>query len=102
MQTWAKDISEERPEIDERVLSRFGQNMFGGEFVFSVSREFVRQWKIPMLVMPGDDPPHPKVIGEEIAELAPNKEVLPQWKGPDHLQTAIDRVTQFVDRHTPR
>jgi hypothetical protein len=30
--------------------------MFGGDFVFRVSREFVRQCKIPMLVMPGDDP----------------------------------------------
>jgi len=101
VQTWAKGIREERPEIHERVFSRFGDNMFGGDFVFSVSREFVRQCKIPMLVMPGDDAPHPTVIGEEIAELAPNKEVLRQWKGPDHLQTAIDRVTQFLERHTP-
>jgi len=101
VQTWAKGIREERPEIDERVFSRFGDNMFGGDFVFSVSREFVRQCKIPMLVMPGDDAPHPTVIGEEIAELAPNKEVLRQWKGPDRLQTAIDRVTQFLERHTP-
>jgi len=101
VQTWAKGIREERPEIDERVFSRFGDNMFGGDFVFSVSREFVRQCKIPTLVMPGDDAPHPTVIGEEIAELAPNKEVLRQWKGPDRLQTAIDRVTQFLERHTP-
>ena len=101
VQTWAKGIREERPEIHERVFSRFGDNMFGGDFVFSVSREFVRQCKIPTLVMPGDDAPHPTVIGEEIAELAPNKEVLRQWKGPDRLQTAIDRVTQFLERHTP-
>jgi pimeloyl-ACP methyl ester carboxylesterase len=101
VQTWAKDIREDRPEIDERILNRFADNMFGGDFVFSVSREFVRQCPIPMLVMPGDDPPHPTVIGEEIAELAPNSEVLRQWKGPDHLPTAIDRVTQFLGRHTP-
>jgi hypothetical protein len=102
VQSWAKGIREERPEVDERVLNRFGQNMFGGDFVFSVSREFVRQCNIPMLVMPGDDAPHPKAIGEEIAELAPNKEILWQWKGPDHLQTAIDCITRFLERHTPR
>jgi hypothetical protein len=61
----------------------------------------VRQCKTPLLVMPGDDPPRPKVIGEEIAELAPHVEVLRHWKGPDHLQIAIDCVTQFLDRHTP-
>jgi pimeloyl-ACP methyl ester carboxylesterase len=102
VQSWAKDVRGERPEIDRAVLYRFGQNMFGGDFVFSVSREFVRRCEIPLLVMPGDDRPHPKVIGEEIAELALNVEVLRQWKGPDHLQTARARVTQFLDRHTPR
>ena len=102
VQTWAKGIREERPEIDAGVLNKFGDNMFGGDFIFSVTREFVRQCKIPLLVMPGDDPPHPQVIGEEIVELAPNVEVLRQWKGPEHLQTAIDRVAQFLDRHTPR
>lgn len=102
VQTWAKGVREERPEIEERTLGRFGENMFGGDFVFSVSREFVRQCRIPMLVMPGDDPPHPKVIGEEIAALAPNVEVLARWKGPEHLQSAIDRVRQFLGRHTPR
>ena len=101
LQSWATDLRKGRPEVDERILSRFGQNMFGGDFVFSVSREFVRHCKIPMLVMPGDDRPHPKVIGEEIAELAPGSEVLLHWKGPDHLQMAIDRVTQFLERHTP-
>jgi len=52
--------------------------------------------------MPSDDPPHPAVIGDEIAELAPNAEILRQWKGPEHLQAAIARVTEFLDRHTPR
>ena len=100
VQNWAEGIRKKRPEVDERILNRFGQNMFGGDFVFSVSREFVRLCTIPMLVMPGDDPPYPKVIGQEIAELAPNNEVLREWKGPDYLQSAIDRVTQFLDRHT--
>lgn len=107
VKTWAKDIREQRREVDEHVLNNFGDNMFGdnmfgGDFVFSVSREFVRQCKTPLLVMPGDDPPHPQVIGEEIIELAPNVEALRQWKGPEHLQTAIERVTAFLGRHTPR
>ena len=40
------------------VLNRFRENVFGGDYVFSVSREFLRQCEIPRLVMPGDDPPH--------------------------------------------
>ena len=53
VQTWAKGIREQRPEIEERILKRFGDNMFGGDFVFSVSREFVQQCRTPLLFMPG-------------------------------------------------
>ena len=102
VQSWAKGIREQRREVEEHVLRNFGDNMFGGDFVFSVSREFVRECKTPLLVMPGDDPPHPTMIGEEIKELAPNVEALRQWKGPEHLQTAVDRVSEFLERHTPR
>jgi pimeloyl-ACP methyl ester carboxylesterase len=102
VESWAKDIRTERPEIGEHVLKNFGDNMFGGDFVFSVNREFVRQCKTPLLVMPGDDPPHPAAIGEEIIALVPNAETLRQWKGPEHLQTAIAHVAAFLERHTPR
>jgi hypothetical protein len=40
--------------------------------------------------MPGDDPPHPQAIGEEIIALAPHAEVLRQWKGPSSLLHATD------------
>jgi pimeloyl-ACP methyl ester carboxylesterase len=102
VQTWAKGIREPDPKVEEHVLSNFGDNRFGGDFVYSLSRQFVRQCKTPLLVMPDDDPPHPKLIGEEIIELAPNVEALRQWKGPEHLQAAIERVSAFLDRHTPR
>ena len=95
-------FEEEIPEIDERILYPFGDNMFGGDFVFSVSRHVVRHCATPLLVMPGDDPPHPRVIGEEIIELAPNVEALGEWKGPEHLQTAVERVSAFLDRHAPQ
>jgi len=87
--------------VDEKTLESFGRTMFGGDFVYSVSRDFVRRCQTPLLVMPGDDAPHPKVIGEEIASLAPNCEVMREWNGPTHLQAAIARVTRFLDRHTP-
>jgi pimeloyl-ACP methyl ester carboxylesterase len=102
VQGWAKGMREQHREIAEHVLKNFADNMFGGDFVFSVYREFVRQCQTPLLVMPGDDPPHPQAIGEEIIELAPNAEALRQWKGPEHLPVAIERVTAFLERHTPR
>jgi hypothetical protein len=54
-----------------------------------------------MLLQPGDDPPHPKFAADEIARLAPNIEVQHPWKGPEHLQVSIRRMTDFLDRDTP-
>jgi len=54
-----------------------------------------------MLFQPGDDPPHPAFIGEEVAKIGPNIEVMREWKGPAHLQAAIRRVSDFPDRNTP-
>jgi hypothetical protein len=75
--------------------------MFGGDFVFSVTRDFVRDCPTPLLVLPGDDMYHPAAIAAEIAALAPDVEVLQDWKGPAHLDAAIARVTSFLERHTP-
>src|SRR2546430_9118619 len=37
------------PSLTEDVIEKFGHNMFGGDFVFSVSREFVRRCRTPLL-----------------------------------------------------
>jgi len=98
---WSKAMLERDSDLTQATLDRFGHAMFGGDFVFSVTRDFVRRCRVPLLVMPGDDPPHPAIAGEEIAALAPNAEVLRQWKGPDHLAKATAAVTDFLLRHTP-
>jgi pimeloyl-ACP methyl ester carboxylesterase len=101
VKTWAEGMRNAGRAIDDATLASFAHNMFGGDFVFSVGRDFVRRCATPLLVMPGDDAPHPNAIGEEIAALAPDCEVLRAWKGPAHLQDAIARVGAFLARHTP-
>jgi hypothetical protein len=76
--------------------------MFGGDFVFSVSREFVRRCRTPLLLQPGSDKPHPAETSAEIARLAPNLEIQKDWRSPTHLAESIRRVTDFLTRHTPR
>ena len=59
--------------------------MFGGDFVFSVTRDFVSRCRIPLLLQPGTDKAHPAAISEEIARLAPDLEVQKDWRAPAHL-----------------
>ena len=82
-------------------MQSFGRNMWGRDFVFSVTREFTRRCTVPCLVLPGNDTPHPAVIGAELAELLPNMEQMNPWKGPEHLDEQCDRVITFLEKHTP-
>jgi len=68
--------------VTEEAVRSFGHNMFGGHFVFSVSREFVRRCRTPLLLQPGSDKPHPAETSAEIARLAPNLEIQKDWRGP--------------------
>ena len=65
---WANEQRAAHPDLDKAALRSFGENMWAGEFVFSVSRDFVRRCSAPALVLPGDDTPHPAVTGGELAE----------------------------------
>ena len=98
---WANELQRQRPEIDAAQLRAFGKRMFGGEFVFSVSREVVRQCRAPLLVLAGDDNFHPTATAAEIARLAPRAELLLTWKTPDVVPETVKRVRSFLQAHTP-
>ena len=98
---FTKKMLAEDPTLTEDVIQKFGRNMFGGDFVFSVSRDFVKTCSTPLYLQPGTDTPHPAETSAEIASLAPNLEVQKDWRGPAHLAESIRRVTDFLTRHTP-
>jgi len=99
---FSKKILAEDPTLTEDVIQTFGRNMFGGDFVFSVSRDFVKTCRTPLYLQPGTDTPHPAETSAEIASLAPNLEVQKDWRGPEHLAESIRRVTDFLAKNTPK
>lgn len=99
---WAQEQLSGRPELDADAVASFGQNLWSGDFIFAVGRDFVRNCAKPALVLPGNDTPHPRVIGGELAELLPNSECLAYWKGPEHLDEQRQRVVAFLAKHTPQ
>ena len=96
---WAAEVRN-WPNIDATQLPGFHRRMFGGDFIFSVSREFVRGCDVPMLLMPGDDIVHPAEISADLAR-APNVEVFAPWKGPRYRMAAMNRVREFLVTHRP-
>ncbi len=97
---WA-DAVKAWPNIDAQLLPGFRQRMFGGDFIFSVTREFVRQCRIPTLLMPGDDVVHPTEVSADLAR-APAVEILAPWKGAQYRDAAMRRVREFFIANLPR
>lgn len=98
---WAEGL-EGRPDATQERLRAFQQAMFGGDFIFSVDRDFVRRCEIPMLLMPGNDLMHAKQASDDLAR-APRIQIIDPWKGPLHKGRAMQRVREFLktNRATP-
>jgi pimeloyl-ACP methyl ester carboxylesterase len=96
---WEEELSRQRPDVDAAAAHAMGERMFEPEFVFSVSREFVRGCATPMLILSGDDREHDPEIAREIAELAPDAELITQWRSPDVLAGTVERVRHFLRHH---
>jgi pimeloyl-ACP methyl ester carboxylesterase len=96
---WATDLKSQHPEANDDALASFRENMYGGEFVFSVSREFVSSCTTPMILLSGSDMYHPAEISAEIARLNPRIEVVADWKTPETAPAAVKRVGAFLQKH---
>jgi hypothetical protein len=94
-----------RPDVTMPTIEAHLHNLYRAraDFVYSVSREFVRSCQTPMLVLPDDTPSHPLQSSVDVAELAPQAEstVFP-WREPPELKArTIEQVRQFLRAHQP-
>ena len=73
------------------------------DFVYSVSRDFVRSCQTPMLVMPDNTPSHSYEAAIEVAELAPKAEltVYPWKEDADVMAATINQVREYLLSHQP-
>ena len=96
---WASKRSDLRPEKAEELL----QNLYKkpADFVFTVTRDFVRQMQTPILIAPDDIPAHPYAVAMETAQLAPHAEVtIYPWKDtPEHTEEVVQHARRFLKSH---
>ncbi|MYD97702.1 MAG: alpha/beta hydrolase [Gammaproteobacteria bacterium] len=96
---WANPLKGSMPEVSEDAWTRFRANMFDQPFLYNVSRDFVAGCETPLLVLMGSDPYHPESISREIADLAPNAQLVERWKEPATDGT-VEIVVEFLKAHT--
>jgi pimeloyl-ACP methyl ester carboxylesterase len=103
--TWAPDFLKRRPDIPAEVVDQYMKNMFitGADFVYTVTRDFVRNCQTPVLILPDDIPVHPYAVAMESAMLAPKSEVsMFPWKQPkERIPLAVRQIHSFLQAHRP-
>jgi pimeloyl-ACP methyl ester carboxylesterase len=99
----AQQILAKQPEITTPTMDQFVTRMFlsNPDFVFTVTREFVRACQTPVLILPDDSPPHPYDIAMECVMLAPKSEAsMFPWKDPKwRIPVAIRQIRSFLKAH---
>jgi pimeloyl-ACP methyl ester carboxylesterase len=104
-ETWGPALCEKRPDVTMEMVDAYCHNLFRNpaDFIYSVSRDFVRSCPTPMLVMPDDTPAHSLEVSMEVARLAPNAELsMYPWKDPKELiPEAVEQVRAFLKKHEP-
>jgi hypothetical protein len=105
MNNWGPALVARRPDITIEQVSQFLDKMYRAnpDFVFTVSRDFVRNCQIPILVLPDDIPPHPYAVAMEVAMLAPNSQVsMYPWKDtPEKIPLAVRHIRTFLKANRP-
>jgi pimeloyl-ACP methyl ester carboxylesterase len=97
---WGPSLAEKRPEITMEMVDKFLTRMYrtNPDFVFTVTRDFVRNCQTPVLILPDDVPPHPYAVAMEAAMLAPKAEVsMFPWKEPkERIPLAVRQIRSFL------
>jgi pimeloyl-ACP methyl ester carboxylesterase len=102
---WGAELVKRRPEITTEMVEKFVTRMFrtNADFVFTVTRDFVRTCPTPVLILPDDVPSHSYAVAMECAMLAPKAEVsMFPWKEPrERIPLAVRQIRSFLRAHRP-
>jgi len=105
MKGWGSVLSARRPDITMEMVDRFLTRMYrtDADFVYTVTRDFVRSCHTPILILPDDSVAHPYAVAMESALLAPNAEVsIFPWKEPkERIPLAVRQIRSFLRAHRP-
>jgi pimeloyl-ACP methyl ester carboxylesterase len=105
MGNWGPAFVARRPEVTMEQVSAFLAKMYraNADFVFTVTRDFVRACQTPILVLPDDIPAHPYAVAMEVAMLAPNAQVsMYPWKDkPEKIPLAVRHIRTFLKANRP-
>jgi pimeloyl-ACP methyl ester carboxylesterase len=104
-ENWLPEFRARRPDVTMETIEKYFHDLYrvNPDFLYSVSRDFIRNCRTPILVLPDEVPGHPLQTSIDVASLAPNAEitVFPWREPPDLKERTINRVRNFLKAHVP-
>jgi pimeloyl-ACP methyl ester carboxylesterase len=105
MAGWGPEFVKRRPDITMAMVEKFLTKMYrtNPDFVYTVTRDFVRNCQTPVLILPDDVPAHSYAVAMECAMLAPKAELsMFPWKEPkERIPLAVRQIRSFLRAHRP-
>ena len=102
---WGPELVKRRSDVTMATVDKFLTKMYrtNPDFVFTVTRDFVKSCQTPVLILPDDIPAHPYAVAMEAAMLAPKAEVsIFPWKEPkERIPLAVRQIRSFLRSHRP-
>ncbi|MDE2969122.1 MAG: alpha/beta hydrolase [Chloroflexota bacterium] len=102
---WGPPLCEKRPDVTMDMVHDFLTSMYTdrADFVFTVTRDFVRSVETPLLIAPDDVTAHPYAVAMEVAGLAQNAETtIYPWKDTqEHIDEVVEHARRFLKAHEP-
>ncbi|MFV8310475.1 alpha/beta fold hydrolase [Mycobacteroides chelonae] len=99
---WSTGLVSTHPEADDTAWQKYWNALFiNDNRVFSVPDTELRNIRVPLLVLNGDDRFHPAIASRALVDAVPDAQFIERWKETDELPAAREAVSEFLKRHTP-
>jgi len=96
---WGQNLIDKGAGFSMADVDAFGHALFDSGFVFTATREDLRHFETPLLLLFGDDQAHPRGISVEVAGLLPNVEVIERWRDADVVPQVTEQMRRFLQSH---
>jgi hypothetical protein len=96
-------LTAKRPEISLQTTDKLVTRMFetDPDFVFTVSRDFVRSCQDPVLILPNEVPSLRRRHGMRDARAQVRSEHVPVEKPKERIPLAVRQIHSFLRAHRP-
>ncbi len=100
---WGAELVKHRPDVTMEMVDKFLTKSYrnNNDFVFTATRDFVRNCQTPVLILPDDTDAHSLNVAIESAMLAPKAEMsMFPWKEPkERIPIAVRQIRSFLRAH---